>query len=51
MFSNARFPFRFQSASAYGIFGGRDVNGSVIGPDGHYDYGLQVVSLSYGYKF
>lgn len=38
-------------AYAYGIFTGRDVNGSVNGPDGHYDYDLQVVSLSYGYKF
>ncbi len=38
-------------AYAYGIFGGRDISGSVNGPDGHYDYDLQVVSLSYGYWF
>jgi long-chain fatty acid transport protein len=38
-------------AYAYGIFGGRDISGSVNSPDGQYDFDLQVVSLSYGYKF
>jgi len=36
---------------AVGLFGGRSVTGSVNSPDGHYDYSLQVLSLSYSYKF
>jgi long-chain fatty acid transport protein len=36
---------------AVGLFGGRNVTGSANSPDGDYDYSLQVVSLSYGYKF
>jgi long-chain fatty acid transport protein len=38
-------------AYAYGIFNGRDISGSANSPDGHYDYDVQVLSLSYGYKF
>lgn len=41
----------FDVAYAYGIFGGRDISGSVNSPDGSYDYDLSVVSLSYGCKF
>ena len=36
---------------AYGIFDGRDIENSVNSPDGSYDYDLQVLTLSYGYKF
>ena len=36
---------------AVGLFGGRGISGSSNSPDGDYDYSLQVVSLSYGYKF
>ena len=36
---------------AVGLFGGRSVTGSSNSPDGDYDYSLQVISLSYGYKF
>lgn len=36
---------------AYGIFNGRNVSGSSNGPDGRYDYQVQLLSLSYGYKF
>jgi len=37
---------------AIGLFGGRSVTGSANNPiDGDYDYSLQVLTLSYGYKF
>ena len=36
---------------AYGLFGGRNVSGSSNSPDGTYDYNVQLLSLSYGYKF
>ena len=36
---------------AYGLFGGRNVGGSLNSPDGTYDYSVQLLSLSYGYKF
>ena len=36
---------------AYGIFDGRTVSGSVNSPNGTYDYAVQLLSLSYGYKF
>ncbi|MBI9021245.1 MAG: outer membrane protein transport protein [Verrucomicrobia bacterium] len=36
---------------AAGLFDGRSISGSVNSPDGHYDYLIHVVSLSYGYKF
>ena len=41
----------FDLGWALGLFGGREVSGSVNGPDGFYDYDLYVLSLSYGYKF
>ena len=36
---------------AYGIFNGRNVSGSLNSPDGKYDYQVQLLTLSYGYKF
>lgn len=36
---------------AYGLFGGRSVNGSVNSPDGEYDFNVHLLSLSCGYKF
>jgi len=36
---------------AYGLFGGRSVNGSANSPDGEYDFNVHLLSLSYGYKF
>jgi len=36
---------------AVGLFDGRGITGSVNSPNGHYDYSLQVLSLSYSYKF
>lgn len=36
---------------AYGIFNGRNVGGSLNSPNGKYDYQVQLLSLSYGYKF
>lgn len=37
---------------AVGLFGGRSVTGSANNPiDGDYDYSIQVLTLSYGYKF
>jgi len=38
-------------AYACGLFDGRRISGSVNSPDGKYDYDLQLLSLSYGYKF
>ena len=36
---------------AYGIINGRNVGGSLNSPDGKYNYQVQLLSLSYGYKF
>lgn len=36
---------------AYGLFGGRNVGGSLNSPNGTYDYSVQLLSISYGYKF
>ncbi|NOU36987.1 MAG: hypothetical protein HOO88_09490 [Kiritimatiellaceae bacterium] len=36
---------------AYGLLSGRNVSGSLNSPDGKYDYQVQLLSLSYGYKF
>ena len=38
-------------AYAYGLFDGRRIRGSANSPDGKYDYDMQLLSLSYGYKF
>ena len=36
---------------AHGLFGGRSISGSANSPNGKYDYQVQLLSLSYGYKF
>lgn len=36
---------------AHGLFDGRNISGSANSPDGKYDYQVQLLSLSYGYKF
>lgn len=36
---------------AVGLFDGRNISGSVNSPNGKYDYEVQILALSYGYKF
>lgn len=36
---------------AYGLFDGRTVQDSVNSPDGHYDYDVHLLALSYGFSF
>lgn len=43
--------YRFDLGYAYGIFDNRSIRGSANGPDGTYEYDVQLFSLSYGYKF
>ncbi len=35
---------------AYGLFNGRTVQDSVNSPDGHYDYDVHLLALSYSFK-
>lgn len=41
----------FDFGYSIGLFNGRTVRGSANSPDGTYDYDIQVIALSYGYKF
>lgn len=36
---------------AVGLFDGRNISGSVNSPNGKYDYAVQILAISYGYKF
>lgn len=36
---------------AVGLFDGRNISGSVNSPSGKYDFEVQILALSYGYKF
>ncbi|MBN2683974.1 MAG: outer membrane protein transport protein [Pontiellaceae bacterium] len=41
----------FDIGYAYGIFGGRAIGSSISSPPGYYDFEVQLLTLSYGYKF
>jgi len=41
----------FDLGYAYGLFDSRSISGSANSPDGTYDYDVQLLSFSYGYKF
>lgn len=36
---------------AVGLFDGRNISGSLNSPNGKYDYAVQILAISYGYKF